>query len=67
MNPGAAYGESAARNGIGNPWAFMSILLDNVAQQCADEVEAKWLDQLGGVDIFTLGHCWKISAHQRID
>ena len=67
MDFGAAFGAVAARGGQGNPWAFVSILFDNVAQQCADDIEAKWLDRLGGVDIFTFGHCWVVSEHQRID
>ena len=67
MDMGAAFGESMQRGGENNTWAFMQILLDNVTQQCADEVEAKWLDRLGGVDIFTFDHCWTISEHQRID
>ena len=67
MNPGAAFGEAAARNGLGNPWALFSILFDSIAQQCADEVEAKWLDQLGGVDIYTFRHCLKISMYQLTD
>ena len=67
MDFGAAFGESAARGGQGNPWAFVSILFDKVAQQCAEEVKAKWLDRLGGVDVFTFGHCWVVSEHQRID
>ena len=67
MDFGAAYGEAVARGGQGNPWALVSILFDKVAQQCTDEVEAKWLDRLGGVDVFTFGHCWVVSEHQRID
>ena len=67
MDFGAAFGEAEARGGAGNTWAFVKILFDSVAQQCADEVTAKWQDRLGGVDIFTFDHCWKISEHQRID
>jgi len=67
MDFGAAYGEAAARGGGNNPWAIFKILLDKVAQQCADEVMAKWGDRLGGVDVFTFDHCWEISEYQRID
>ena len=67
MNPGEAFGEAVSRNGLGNPFSFFSILLDNVAQQCTDGVEGKWLDQLRGDDIYTFGHCWTISMHQRTD
>lgn len=67
MDPGAAFGEAQARGGANNPWAFVKILFDGVAQQCADEVVPKWQDRLGGVDVFTFDHCWQISEHQRID
>jgi glyoxylase-like metal-dependent hydrolase (beta-lactamase superfamily II) len=67
MDPGAAGAQTAERGGQGNPWAFVSILFDNVARQCADEVENKWTGRLGGVDIFTFDHCWKVTEHQRID
>jgi glyoxylase-like metal-dependent hydrolase (beta-lactamase superfamily II) len=67
MNPGAAFGKAAARNGLGNPWALFSILFDSIAQQCAAEVETKWRDKLGGVDIYTFGHCLKISTYQLTD
>jgi glyoxylase-like metal-dependent hydrolase (beta-lactamase superfamily II) len=67
MDPGAAFALAEERGGQGNPWAFIKILFDNVAQQCADEVERKWEGRLGGVDIFTFDHCWKVTEHQRID
>lgn len=67
MDFGAAFEEASERGGAGNPWAIFKILLDNVAQQCADEVEAKWMDRLGGVDAFTFDHCWRIAGHQRLD
>ena len=40
MDFGAAFGEANERGGANNPWALFKILLDSVAQQCADEVEA---------------------------
>ncbi len=64
---GAAFGAAAARGGMGNPWAFIKIVLDNVAGQCAAEVEEKWGDRLGGVDIFTFDHCWIIAEHLNVD
>ncbi len=67
MDFGAAFGAAAERGGAGNAWAFIKILFDTVAEQCADEVEAKWGDRLGGVDIYTFDHCWAISEHQRVD
>ncbi|MCH9649969.1 MAG: MBL fold metallo-hydrolase [Deltaproteobacteria bacterium] len=67
MDFGAAFGEAAARGGQGNPFAAIKVLFDNVARQCADEVEKKWGGRLGAVDIFTFDHCWKIAEHQRVD
>ena len=67
MDFGAAFGEASALGGENNPWALVSILFDSVTQQCADEVNPKWVDRLGGVDIYTFDHCWTISEHQRID
>ena len=67
MDPGAAFAQAAERGGQGNPWAFIQVLFDDVARQCADEVEKKWAGRLGGVDIFTFDHCWKVTEHQRID
>lgn len=67
MNPNAAFTEAGKRGGHGNPWAFIQVLFDDVARQCAEEVEQKWAGRLGGVDIFTIDHCWRVSEHQRID
>jgi glyoxylase-like metal-dependent hydrolase (beta-lactamase superfamily II) len=67
MDFGSAFGAAAARGGQANLYAITSILLDSIAQQCADEVEEKWRGRLGGVDIFTFGHCMRVTLHQRID
>jgi glyoxylase-like metal-dependent hydrolase (beta-lactamase superfamily II) len=67
MDFGAAFGEAMERGGGNNIWAVVKIAFDRVARQCADEVEAKWMDRLGGVDVFTFDHCWKVSEFQRID
>ena len=67
MDFGAAFGQAAARGGQNNNWAIFSILYDNIAQQCADEVEEKWRGRLAGADILTFGHCMKIAIHQQID
>ena len=53
--------------GFGNIWLVFSIYADSITQQCTDEVVPKWIDKLGGVDLFTYDHCWKISESQRID
>lgn len=53
--------------GFDNPWLVFQIYADSISQQCADEVVPKWIDRLGGVDLFTYDHCWKVSESQRID
>lgn len=53
--------------GFENPWLVFQIYADTITQQCTDEVVPKWIDRLGGVDLFTYDHCWKISEGQRID
>ena len=53
--------------GFENPWLVFQIYADSITQQCTDEVVPKWIDKLGGVDLFTYDHCWKISESQRID
>ena len=53
--------------GFENPWLVFQIYADSITQQCTDEIVLKWLDRLGGIDLFTYDHCWKISESQRID
>jgi len=53
--------------GFSNPWLVFQIYADTISQQCTDETVPKWIDRLGGVDLFTYDHCWKISEGQRID
>ena len=53
--------------GFENPWLVFQIYADQITQQCTDEVVPKWIDRLGGADLFTYDHCWKISESQRID
>jgi glyoxylase-like metal-dependent hydrolase (beta-lactamase superfamily II) len=53
--------------GFENPWLVFQIYADTITQQCTDEVVPKWIDKLGGADLFTYDHCWKISESQRID
>ncbi len=53
--------------GFENLWLVFQIYADTITQQCTDEIVPKWIDKLGGVDLFTYDHCWKISEGQRID
>ena len=53
--------------GFENLWLVFQIYADTITQQCADATVGEWLDRLGGVDLFTYDHCWKITESQRID
>jgi glyoxylase-like metal-dependent hydrolase (beta-lactamase superfamily II) len=53
--------------GFENIWLVFQIYADTVTQQCTDDTVPDWIDRLGGADLFTYDHCWKISESQRID
>ncbi len=66
-NQEVSFMEIGQEVGFENPWLVFQIYADTISQQCTDEVVPKWIDRLGGVDLFTYDHCWKISESQRID
>ena len=66
-NQEVSFMEIGQNVGFGNPWLVFQIYADSISQQCTDEVVPKWIDRLGGVDLFTYDHCWKVSESQRID
>jgi glyoxylase-like metal-dependent hydrolase (beta-lactamase superfamily II) len=66
-NQEVSFMEIGQKVGFENPWLVFQIYADTISQQCTDEVVPKWIDRLGGVDLFTYDHCWKISESQRID
>ena len=66
-NQEVSFMEIGQEVGFENPWLVFQIYADSITQQCTDEVVPKWIDKLGGVDLFTYDHCWKISESQRID
>ncbi|MDH3677626.1 MAG: MBL fold metallo-hydrolase [Nitrosopumilus sp.] len=53
--------------GFENLWLVFQIYADKITQQCTNDTVPKWIDRLGGADLFTYDHCWKISESQRID
>lgn len=53
--------------GFGNLWLVFQVYADKITQQCTDATVPEWIDRLGGADLFTYDHCWKISESQRID
>lgn len=59
--------EIAQEVGFENLWLVFQIYADTITQQCTDETVPKWIDRLGGADLFTYDHCWKVSESQRID
>ena len=59
--------EIAQKVGFENLWLVFQIYADTVTQQCTDATVPNWVDRLGGADLFTYDHCWKISESQRID
>ena len=66
-NQDNSYVEVGLEVGFENPWLVVQIWADAITQQCTDEVVPKWIDRLGGADLFTYDHCWKVSESQRID
>jgi glyoxylase-like metal-dependent hydrolase (beta-lactamase superfamily II) len=59
--------EIGQKVGFENLWLVLQIYADTISQQCTNEVVPNWIDKLGGADLFTYDHCWKISESQRID
>jgi glyoxylase-like metal-dependent hydrolase (beta-lactamase superfamily II) len=40
-----------------NGWAVASVLIDSEVNQCANEIEGRWINKLEGVDIWAASHC----------
>jgi glyoxylase-like metal-dependent hydrolase (beta-lactamase superfamily II) len=53
--------------GFGNAWVLFDSYLNALAQACADEVVPKWVNRLGGADVFTVDHCGKVVESLRIE
>ena len=66
-NQQVSFMEIGQEVGFENPWLVFQIYADTISQQCTDATVPDWIDRLGGVDLFTYDHCWKISESQRID
>ena len=50
-----------------NVWALYGGYWDAVAAVAADDVAPRWIDRLGGADIFTLPNAWAMAQTLRID
>ena len=50
-----------------NPWAIFRGYLDGVAAQAADVVVPRWIDKLGGTDVYTPANAYQLVESLRID
>src|SRR5580692_2073948 len=50
-----------------NPWAIFRGYLDGVAAQAANAVVPRWIDRLGGADVYTLSNAYELVESLRID
>ncbi|MFQ5969183.1 MAG: MBL fold metallo-hydrolase [Nitrososphaerales archaeon] len=57
----------AEQTGFENSWLLFDTYLEAVIQSCTDATVPHWIDRLGGVDVFTDDHCFKIAESLRID
>ncbi|MFW5450536.1 MAG: MBL fold metallo-hydrolase [Methylophagaceae bacterium] len=57
----------AGKVGYANTALLFETYLSAVSQECAMLTEPKWIDKLGGVDIWTKDHCYKVIMAIRVD
>ena len=57
----------AQETGFENLWLLFDTYLERVAQTCNDLTAPQWADRLGGAEVFTVGHCFKLAESLRID
>jgi glyoxylase-like metal-dependent hydrolase (beta-lactamase superfamily II) len=57
----------AGEVGFENPFALFKTYLDTVADTCTKGTVPKWVDRLGGTDVFTFDHCLSMHFHLTID
>ena len=50
-----------------NGWAVFKTYLDAVAARATDELVPRWVERLGGVDLFTLPNAWAMAEALRLD
>jgi hypothetical protein len=46
------------QTGFENVWLLANTYLNTMAQACTDATLPKWINRLGGADVFTFDHCW---------
>ncbi len=57
----------ANKVGYANTALLFDTYLDAVTKECAKLTEPKWLNKLGGVDVWTDDHCYKVIMATRVD
>src|SRR3984957_322965 len=50
-----------------NPWAIFRAYLDGVAAQATGAVVPRWIDKLGGADVYTQANAYELVESLRID
>ena len=50
-----------------NPWAIFRAYLDGVAAQATNAVVPRWIDKLGGADVYTQDNAYQLVESLRID
>ena len=57
----------AGKVGYANIALLFETYLDAVSQECAKLTEPKWIDKLGGIDVWTKSHCYSVIMSLRVD
>jgi glyoxylase-like metal-dependent hydrolase (beta-lactamase superfamily II) len=57
--------EAAAKYTYLNKFALFRTVLDGIVEECTKEVEPRWIDKLGAVDVYTPSHCRAMLTYVR--
>jgi hypothetical protein len=57
----------AKETGFENLSLLFDTYLKAVSQKCADLTTPKWVTKLGGVDVWTGSHCFRVIGALRLD
>lgn len=63
----AAITTTVVKNNPGNSWAEFLIYQDITAEACANMTNEKWLNRLGGADVFGISNAGKMAESLRLD
>ncbi len=59
--------QAAQKYSWDNKFAIFRTLLDGVIEQCAIDIQGRWIDKLAGVDVFGPSHCRAALIYARWD